>query len=106
MKEKWLNKGTEAGKTDGWMDVEKTVKETAESHPGIKDPTELVWTDIDEWESTDHFHILYGSKMWEDANGDVDLYSDMKSEFWEGYLAGRKEIGRDIYKIARELVKP
>ena len=33
------------------------------------------------------------------------VYLDLKDEFWEGYLAGRKEIGRDIYKIASELVK-
>jgi len=101
----WFEKGVRAGKTDGWMDVENTIKETARDHPEIKDAHELVWTDIDLWEQTNHFNILYGSKMWEDAGGDLDVYSDLKSEFWEGYLAGRKETGKDIYKIARELVK-
>jgi len=104
LKRKWLERGIEAGRRDGWMDVEKTLKETAESHPEIKDPTNLVWTDIDLWEETDHFTILYGSKMWQDAEGDPDLYSDLKSEFWEGYLTGRKELGFDIYKIAREIL--
>jgi len=101
----WFEKGIEAGKTDGWMDIENTLKETARDYPEIKDAHELVSTDIDLWEQTDHFNILYGSKMWQDAEGDIDIYSDMKSEFWEGYLAGRKEIGRDIYQIAKDLLK-
>jgi len=103
--QKWYEKGVEAGRTDGWMDVENTIRETAQAHPEIKEAHELVGTDIDLWEQTDHFNILYGSKMWEDAEGDTDLYLDLKSEFWEGYLAGRREIGKDIYRIARELVK-
>ena len=102
---KWFEKGVEAGKTDGWMDVENTIKETAEKQPEIKDTTELVWTDIDSWEETDHFSITYGSKMWEDAKGDIDVHSDLKSEFWEGYLTGRRDIGYDIYDIAGKLVK-
>jgi len=102
---KWFEEGLKAGKTDGWMDVENTIKETAQDYPKIKDAHELVWTDIDLWEQTDHFNILYGSKMWEDARGDIDVYSDLRSEFWEGYLTGRREIGKDIYKIAKELVK-
>ena len=101
----WFEKGVEAGKTDGWMDVENTLKETARDHPEIRDAHELVWTDIDLWEQTDHFNILYGSKMWQDARGDIDVYVDLKSEFWEGYLAGRREIGKDIYQIAKDLVK-
>jgi len=109
----WFEKGLQAGRGDGWMDVENTIKETAQKHPEIKDVHELVWTDIDLWEETDHFNILYGSKMWQDAlaeaHGDrekaIDIYADLKSEFWEGYLAGRKEIGRDVYRIAGELVK-
>ena len=105
LKAKWYDRGVEVGKTDAWMDVENTLKETARAYPKIKDAYELVWTDIELWEQTDHFNILYGSKMWEDVKGDIDLYFDLKSEFWEGYLAGRKEIGRDIYKIAEELVK-
>jgi len=100
----WFERGVRAGKTDGWMDVENTIKETAQAHPEIKDAHELVWSDIDLWEQTDHFNILYGSKMWEDAKGDVDVYSDLKTEFWEGYLAGRKEIGKDIYHIASEVL--
>jgi hypothetical protein len=109
----WFDKGVEAGKTDGWMDVENTLKETAQTYPEIRDAHELVWTDIELWEQTDHFNMLYGSKMWEDAvteaRGDrekaSDIYADLKSEFWEGYLAGRKEIGRDIYQLAGELMK-
>ena len=102
---KWYDKGVEAGKTDGWMEVEKTIKETKEYYPQILDPMELVWQDIELWETTDHFTILYGSKMMDDAQGDFDLYADLKSEFWEGYLTGRKQIGIDIYKIASELLK-
>ena len=105
LKTHWFERGMQAGKTDGWMDIENTLKETAQSYPGINDAQELVWTDIDLWEETDHFNILYGSKMWQDARGDLDLYLDLKSEFWEGYLAGRKEIGRDIYRMAKGLVK-
>ena len=103
MKRKWFQKGVEAGKKDGWMDVEETIKETAEKHLEIKESSALVQTDMDFWEETDHFNILYGSKMWEDAKGDADIYSELKSQFWEGYLTGRREIGVDIYKIAKEL---
>jgi len=52
LKAKWYDRGVEAGKTDAWMDVENTIKETAGTYPGIKDPHELVWTDIDLWEQT------------------------------------------------------
>lgn len=105
LKRKWFDKGVEAGKTEGWMNVEETLSETLGAHRDlIKDATDLVWTDIDLWEETDHFNILCGSKMWEDAKGDIDVYSDLKAEFWEGYLTGRKEIGIDIYEKARELL--
>ncbi len=104
-KRHWFDRGVQAGRTDGWMDVENTLQETARTHPGLKDARELVWTDIDLWEETDHFNILYGSKMWQDARGDTDLYLDLKSQFWEGYLSGRKQMGRDIYRIAEELVR-
>jgi uncharacterized membrane protein (UPF0127 family) len=103
--QKWYQKGLEAGRTEVWMDLETTVKMVAEEHPEIKDAHELVWTDIEGWEQTDRFNLLYGSKMWDDAQGDVGLYLDLKSEFWEGYLAGRKEIGRDIYEIAKKAIK-
>lgn len=116
-KRDWFQKGVAAGKKDGWMDLENTVAETAAKHPEIKDPHELVWSDIDAWEETDHFSILYGSKMWDYARQTAAKsgleddpvfiateYNDAKSEFWEGYLTGRREIGRDIYKIARGLI--
>ncbi len=101
---KWYDKGVEAGRTDGWMDVENTMRQTLEAHPKIKDADDLIWTDVEGWEQTDHFSILYGSKMMADAEGDYDLYSDLKSEFWEGYFKGRMDIGIDIHKRARELV--
>lgn len=106
---KWYNRGVEAGKIDTWMDVENTIKETAEKHPEIKDVNDLVQTDIDGWEETDHFRIKYGSEMEKDARTntelDIDLYSEIKSEFWVGYLRGRQEIGKDILGIANELVR-
>jgi uncharacterized membrane protein (UPF0127 family) len=102
---KWYDKGVEAGKSDGWMDVENTIKETAQAYPEIKDAHELVWSDIDLWEQTDHFNILYGSKMWEDAHGDIDLYSELKDAFWQGYLTGRQEIGKDVFEAARQALK-
>ena len=105
LKREWYDKGVEAGKKEGWMNVEDTLLETLEAHRSlIKDATDLVWTDIDLWEETDHFNILYGSKMRQDTGGDIDLYLDLKSEFWEGYLAGRKQLGIDIYQKAKELV--
>jgi hypothetical protein len=102
---KWYEKGVEAGRTETWMDVENTVKETARDHPEIKDFRDLVWTDIDLWEQTDHFNIRYGSKMWEDAPGDIDLYSELKDAFWQGYLTGRQEIGRNVFEAARQALK-
>ena len=103
-KREWFEKGVNAGKKDAWMDLENTMVETLEADPKIKDYSDLVWSDIDLWEETDHFTILYGSKMWRDSKSDPDTYSDLKSEFWEGYLTGRREIGIDIYKIAKDLI--
>lgn len=102
---KWYNKGVEAGKTDTWMDMENTIKETAEKHPEIKDARYLVGEDFDSWEETDHFQIKYGSEMTKDAKGDIVLFDDLNSRFWNGYIDGKKEIGIDIYGIAGELVK-
>ncbi|MBT9161231.1 MAG: hypothetical protein DDT26_02535 [Dehalococcoidia bacterium] len=100
---KWFERGVEVGKTDGWMTVEDTIAEILERGQP-QDAQDLVWRAIEEWEETDHFSIFYGSKMMEDARRDPDLYSEMKAEFWEGYLTGRKEIGVDIYKIAKALL--
>lgn len=103
-KREWFEKGIGAGKKDGWMDIENTISETLESH-ATKDYMELVQSDISLWETTDHFNILYGSKMLGAAKGNIDLFQDLKSEFWEGYLTGRKEIGIDIYQKAKDLIK-
>ena len=104
LKQKWFERGVAAGKADGWMAVEDTMTETLE-RDWPQDAQDLVQRTIDDWEGTDHFEILYGSKMREDARTDIDLYSDLKEEFWEGYLAGRKQIGIDIYKMAEDLIK-
>jgi len=107
----WYNEGVKAGKTDGWMNLEETLEETLDQHPSFaRDQIELVQTDMDGWEETDHFGILYGSKMADDARDDetleldVDAYMDNKTAFWEGYLEGRASIGKDIYKLARKLI--
>jgi hypothetical protein len=101
----WFDIGVHAGKTDGWMNVEETLHEDLERDPSITDSTELVWRDIDEWESTDHFQLTYGQKMM-DGSGEeaIDKYLENKAEFWEGYLTGRGEIGIDIYKKAKDLI--
>ena len=106
LRQKWYEKGVEAGKKDGWMAVEDTLPETlSDHHDVIKSSEDLVWTDIDLWEETEHFWIFYGSKMWNDAKEDIDVYLDLKDEFWEGYLTGRKAMGIDIYQKASQLLK-
>lgn len=110
----WYQRGVKAGKTDGWMNLEETLAEDLEQHPEMKSAEDLVTTGCEGWEATDHFNILYGSKMSADATAEteagylneeaLDSYSDYKSEFWEGYLAGRQKIGRDIYKLANQLL--
>ena len=107
----WHDIGVHVGKTDGWMNLEETLAEDMERHP-TKDYQELVQQGIAGWEETDHFEILYGSKMAERAkeeegeDGWLDAYLDAQSEFWEGYLKGRKAIGIDIYAKAKEMVDP
>ncbi len=96
------------------MNIEETLAETLASHPSLsRDQFELIQTDIDGWEETTHFEMLYGSKMIDDAKEEteeeggeawIDAYQDNKSAFWEGYLAGRKAIGKDICAIARKLI--
>ena len=109
----WYKEGVKAGKTEGWMNLEETLSEDLEAHPQFaRDSSELVQTSIDGWEETDHFNMLYGSDMMNDAmkssdddrDEAIDVYQDNKSEFWEGYLVGRRRIGRDIYKLAKKLI--
>jgi hypothetical protein len=111
----WHEEGVKAGKTDGWMNLEETLSEDLERHPQYaRNVEELVQAGIEGWEETDHFSILYGSKMMDDAqealeadsvNDEViEKYQDNKDAFWEGYLSGRKSIGKDIYKVAQKLI--
>jgi hypothetical protein len=95
------------------MSLEDTLAESKERHPSYAtDPGSLVQTDIDGWEETDHFEILYGQPMMDDAKEEsggeldddaIERYQDNKDAFWEGYIAGRKSKGKDIYAIARRL---
>jgi hypothetical protein len=110
----WHDEGVEAGKTDGWMNLEETLSADIEHHPAERDAVELVQAGIDGWEQTDHFTLLYGSKMWGDARDKVgadadgeeviEAYQDYRTEFWEGYLTGRKSIGVDVYARAKKLL--
>jgi len=108
----WHDIGVHAGKTEGWMNLEETLAEDADHYKG--DPEGLVQGGIEGWEQTDHFEIIYGSKMMGDAREEadqdqqeaIDLYMDKKSEFWEGYLQGRSAIGIDVYAMAREVLSP
>jgi len=86
------------------MNLEETLAEDIESHPEIKESAELVQLGLESWEGTDHFQILYGSKMMGDAGDDSDVLQENKNEFWEGYLTGRKAIGIDIYAKAKKLL--
>jgi len=109
--DKWYKKGIEAGKSEDWMNVEETLPETLEKMPELDDPADLVWTDMESWEETDHFSILYGepmtediSEVFEDVEDKTDALTEVKTKFWEGYLQGRKEIGIDIYEEAKKLI--
>jgi len=111
----WHQQGVKAGKTEGWMNLEETLAEDLERHPQFtRDAGELVQTGIEGWEETDHFQMLYGSKMSGDARDEVkagylndeaiEKWQGYKEAFWEGYLEGRMKIGVDIYKIANGLL--
>jgi hypothetical protein len=117
MAKNWYDEGVKAGKTDSWMNLEETLAEDRKRHPSLtSDLGSLVQTGIDGWEETDHFHILYGKPMIDDAkdelgtdefNDDViEKWQDNKDSFWEGYIAGRKAKGKDIYALARKLTAP
>lgn len=113
MMENWFEKGKEAGKTEGWMTIEETLSETLARHKKVEGPIDLVLLDMEGWEGTDHFGILYASKMMKEASQEcptdlecaIDKFQDMKTQFWEGYLTGRKEIGIDIYQKAAGLLR-
>ncbi len=87
------------------------LAEDLERHPKYaRNVDELIQTGIDGWEETVHFQMLYGQGMLDDARNeetgelDPDKYIDLKSEFWEGYLEGRRSIGKDVYKVAKRLI--
>ena len=116
MAENWYQRGVKAGKTEDWMNLEETLAEDRERHPRLtSEPAELVQVGIDGWEETDHFSILYGQPMLDDArdavgvdgmNDDViERYQENKDEFWNGYIAGRKEVGKDVLAVARRLTR-
>jgi len=106
---KWYEKGIKAGKEDAWMDFENTLKDDKEKY-NLKDVEDLIEYGKDLWEETDHFRIIYGEEMMRDAErlaGDkeetIEIYLNLKNNFWEGFFTGRKEIGIDIYQIAENL---
>lgn len=106
LRQKWFDKGVEAGKKETWMNIEETLPETLEAHRDrIRDAVDLVLTDIELWEETDHFNTLYGSKMWEDAKADIDLYLELEGAFWLGYFTGRQKIGKDVFEEARKALE-
>ena len=89
LEDKWYRKGLEAGQRDGWMTVE------------IDDISDQEFPDINEvalrhrelWEETDHFNILYGHQMAEDAkrlegeDGEnwIFTWQELRDKFWDGY---------------------
>jgi hypothetical protein len=106
---KWGEAGVKAGETEGWMNLEETLKEDLDMHP-TTNFVELVQNGIDGWQGTDHFQGLYGQKMADDARDpdtyelDTDKYLDYREEFWEGYLEGRANKGIRIYNLAKKLI--
>jgi hypothetical protein len=126
----WHDIGVHAGKTEGWMNLEETLVEDAAEYPvHFEDSGDIVQSLIDDWTDTDHFRLIYQEKMGEAAREKVaaqsaadedptwisspekvaefsDAYDEIHSDFWEGYLAGRKAIGIDIYARAKELLSP
>jgi len=104
--------GLKAGKTDDWMDMEKSLEETNRDHGPFTEDMDLVMTDFEGWRETEHYQHFYLSKLEEKLQelgitGDetLDYYGDFESGFLEGYLDGRKSIGIDIYDIAYKLIE-
>lgn len=108
--------GLEAGKTDGWMAMEDTLQETYDDHhPASVD--DLIQTDFQLWTGTDHFQILYRSKLIDKLNESIDggaggmgedyidALSEFEDGFFGGYLEGRGSIGRDIYALAKKIIE-
>jgi len=106
---KWYNIGFKAGKKDKWMDVENTIKDTYKEGK-FEDPYNLVYTDLEQWEQTDHFNLKYVNNMSKDIkiisdDERIDIFTEIKNKFWDGFLVGREKIGIDIFKIAKDLIK-
>ena len=101
----WYNEGVKAGKTDGWMRLDKDVLlEDLERH-ATEDAGELVQQAQESWEETDHFQHYYGNSMGhsEDVMSgfDPDTYTENKEQFWEGFVTSSKE---KPYALARRLI--
>ena len=47
---------------------------------------------------TDYFDNYY-EELLEDAQEDDEMRMELRCIFWDGYIDGRKQIGRDIYQI-------
>lgn len=113
---KWYNIGIEAGKEEDWMNLEDFDESELSK---ARDEVDLIILAIDNWEQTDHYNILYGKKMQNDAvervkeeSGEIDydrmieVLNDLKDAFWVGYIKGRKEgKGIDIYREAKEALR-
>ncbi len=111
---KWSDLGEKAGKTEAWLNLEETLKEDLDRHGQFaRDAGELVQLGQESWEQTDHFTMLYGQTMLDDARDPdtdelgedgIERYQELKDQFWEGYVNGRASIGKDVYKAAQKLI--
>ena len=76
---------------------------------GYNDTSDLLQSHQDSWEETNHWEHYYGNDLIEVAQNDenldvewVDIYSEIKVEWWEGYYAGLGERGLSIIEIIEE----
>ena len=107
------NLGLKAGENDHWMTCENTIEEEFyDDKPN--NYGELILRDRDSWEETEHFAVFYRKKIVANIKNTLKIldrelyheyYSDCISEFWEGYVEGRKNININIFAIAKNLYR-
>ena len=101
LQEKWMDRGREAGKKDGWM---TPCVEEVEGYDK-KEDVDVVQDDHDNWEETNHFQELYRKPMTNDIDellgfeGEdyIDVIQTLITAFWEGY-----DETSDIYKKVKK----
>jgi hypothetical protein len=117
--EEWYELGFEAGKKDFNIDIERVIKDIVDDRFPVGPPNiYYVSNVIDDAvhhirKYSGHYATKYKKFMLDDADSvypdDIyasdDLFFELESKFWEGFLDGRASAGKDLKEFVKKVVR-